>query len=374
MTDNDNDKAGAEDGKNLETELGDIFADGTTGDSHGTDGQTTGFDGVEPAGDQGGVDGDVLNYERGPDPAADPDEFEPVAEPDGDPAEEVEVPADADTQSLDPPQRDDTTESGAFSIPNYAQDLIDFEFVLESHDDYLPSGVNGAGMIATGEKEFVGIAEVTPRSWSIHTAEKKGEIIDAYKSAFLATLDFPIQIVAYPTKFDISDHVDRLSEVMGEGRTRSTDSQLVNIGRSLYPNWLERFILENDMKQRRFYIVIPISADQINQFQNEDAGLLDSAAEQFSPLQPLADMFGDDDTRDISTQQCLRELDSRLSRVSGGLHRFDVYVERLSDRDEVMSVLYHYYNNEQPLNDVFPTGPYSIENEEAPVTNPLRTE
>ncbi|WP_146418376.1 hypothetical protein [Haloarcula hispanica] len=266
-----------------------------------------------------------------------------------------------ETSVIAPPQQTDSTEQGALAIPNYAQDLIDFEFVLESKDDYLPTGVNGAGMIVKDEDEYVGITEVQPRSWSIHTEEKKSEIIEAFKSSFLATLDFPIQIVAYPTKFDISDHVDRLNDVISEDRNRSTDSKLVNLGRQLYPNWLERFILDNDMKQRRFYIVIPISAEQINQFQNVDSGLLDTAAEKFGPLAPIADFFGSSDNRNISKQQCLRELDTRLNRVERALQRFDVQTERLDDRDQVMSVLYHYYNNEQPLNDVFLNGPYSVE-------------
>ncbi|MDQ2074695.1 hypothetical protein RBH20_19385 [Haloarcula sp. H-GB4] len=271
--------------------------------------------------------------------------------------------ADSATQTsgIAPPQQTDPTELGALSIPNYAQDLIDFEFVLEAKDDTLPTGVDGAGMIVKGEDEYVGITEVRPRSWSIHTGEKKSEIIEAFKSSFLATLDFPIQIVAYPTKFDISDHVERLNDVISEGRHRSTDSKLVNLGRRLYPNWLERFILDNDMKQRRFFIVIPISAEQINQFQNTDSGLLDMAAEKFGPLAPIADFFSSSDNTDISTQQCLRELDTRLNRVERALQRFDVQTERLDDRDQVMSVLYHYYNNEQPLNDVFLNGPYSVE-------------
>ncbi|ELZ95936.1 hypothetical protein C440_06587 [Haloferax mucosum ATCC BAA-1512] len=277
---------------------------------------------------------------------------------------------DAHVGTLEPPQRSDTTEKGSLSIPNYAQDLLDFEFVLEAHDEFLPNSVNGAGMVVTGEDEFVGIAEISPRSWSIHTAEKKTEIIQTYKSAFLATLDFPIQIVSYPTTFDISDHVERLKDVTAAGRTHSTDSQLVTLGRQVYPDWLDRFIKRNDMKQRQFYVVVPISETQINQFRNEDSGLLQAAADAFSPLEPVAEFFHDGTESSVSTQQCLRELDSRLDRVASSLHRLDIRTTRLSDRDAVMSVLYHYYNNEQPVNGSFPTGPYSAESTDAPDTTP----
>lgn len=265
-------------------------------------------------------------------------------------------------QGVDQPaQRTDPTEQGSLSMPNYAQDLVDFEFVMERDEEYLPSGVNGSGIIMTDEDEYVGILRIKPRSWSIHTDAKKSEIIEAYKSAFLATLDFPVQIVSYPTKFDISDHVNRLEAVAEENESRSDDTTLVNLGRNLYPNWLERFILDNDMKQRQFYVVVPITADQLNEFQASTDGFLDALAEKAPPLEPLAERFsGGSGQQNVSREQCVRELRSRLSRIESGLRRFDVGTERLTDRDDVMSVLYHYYNNEQPMNDSFPTGPYSV--------------
>lgn len=285
----------------------------------------------------------------------------------GEDVDEYDGPADDDRhrEPLRPPQRTDPTEQGAFSMPNYAQDLVQFDFVLDSDDRFVPNDVRGSGMVVVGDKQYVGIVRVKPRSWSIHTNEKKAQIIDGYKSSFLATLDFPVQIVSYPTKFDISDHVQRLSDVVEEGHTRSTDSKLVNVGRELYPNWLERFIQDNDMKQRQLYIVVPLSAHQINDFADSNDGFFDQLGDKVPPLKPVADFLSDDDGIDVTEQQCLRELDSRLSHIGSGLRRFDVEVERLADRNEVMSVLYHYYNNEQPLNDAFPTGPYSTVDAEA---------
>jgi len=271
------------------------------------------------------------------------------------------APDDRHRERARPAEQTDPTEQGALSMPNYAQDLVDFEFVMESDEDFLPSSVDGSGIILTREDEYVGIIRIEPRSWSIHTDEKKAEIVQGYKSAFLATLDFPIQIVSYPTKFDISDHVNRLEEIAEENKHRSDDSTLVHLGRNLYPNWLERFILDNDMKQRQFYVVVPITADQLNEFQTGTDGFWSAIADKVPPLEPVANKIsGDDATQEVSREQCVRELRSRLGRIESGLRRFDVGTERLTDRDEVMSVIYHYYNNEQPMNDAFPTGPYSV--------------
>lgn len=338
-----------------------VRGEGGTVDSGDVDGETGAVDSgeaettaVEEA-DQESVAGTESEGEAGATDSA-PDDVDMAENFDGgdSPAEDGRH-----REPLRPPQRSDPTEQGAFSMPNYAQDLVQFDFVLDSDDRFVPNDVRGSGMVVVGEKQYVGIVRVKPRSWSIHTNEKKGQIIDGYKSSFLATLDFPVQIVSYPTKFDISDHVQRLSDVVEEGHTRSTDSKLVNVGRELYPNWLERFIQDNDMKQRQLYIVVPLSAHQINDFADTNEGFLDQIGEKLPPLKPLADFLSDDDGIDVTEQQCLRELDSRLTHVGSGLRRFDVEVERLADRTEVMSVLYHYYNNEQPLNDAFPTGPYS---------------
>lgn len=335
-----------------------------------TDGAAGSFDGVTVQNDDAAPvtngqtampsDNDATATESPTDYDEAPTENGSTPDSDDGPAMSVSAPDEKHKGSERPAEQTDPTEQSALSMPNYAQDLVDFEFVMESKEDFLPSTVDGSGMVVIEEDKYVGIIRIKPRSWSIHTEAKKDEIINAYKSAFLATLDFPIQIVSYPTKFDISDHVSRLEEVAKESQSRSEDSTLVSLGRDLYPNWLERFILDNDMKQRQFYVVVPITADQLNEFQSSTDGLLDTVADKVSPLEPLVEKFSDGDGQDVSREQCVRELRSRMGRIESGLRRFDVGTERLTDRDEVMSVIYHYYNNEQPMNDAFPTGPYSI--------------
>lgn len=269
------------------------------------------------------------------------------------------APNDRHTGTLDPPQQSDPTVQGALSIPNYVQDLIQFEYVLDGDDPSLPADVNETGIVVLDEGHYVGLLRVRPRTWSIHTETEKSRIIDAYRSSFLATLDFPVQIVSYPSKFDISDHVRRLEEVLETGRANSEESDLLTIGRELYPNWLERFILDNDMKQRQFYVAVPVSADKIAEEQDPHTGLLDTIGETVPPLEGVTDWIGGSDA-EVSDDQCLRELDSRLSRIASALRRVDVTTERVEDRTEALSICYHYYNNERPEDGTFPTGPYAM--------------
>ncbi|WP_302083339.1 hypothetical protein [Salinibaculum rarum] len=258
----------------------------------------------------------------------------------------------------------DPSSGGVTSMPNYVQELVDIEFVYDADDEYMPDGVNAEGVIVVDDKHFAAIARVEPRSWSIHTEEKKSQIIQGFQSSFLGSLDFPVQIVSYPTKFDITDHITKLERVLGAGNTRAGDSQLVNMGRQIYPNWLETFMTKNDMQQRDFYIIVPVRADQIQQF--EDEGFLDNFRDT-PGIGALVSKFTDDPSESVTKVQCIRELKTRMSRIESGLRRIDVQVERIDDRDEVMSVLYHYYNNYQPMKQVFPTGPFSMYDEQAEI-------
>lgn len=115
---------------------------------------------------------------------------------------------------------------------------------------------------------------------------------------------------------------------------------------------------QNDMKQRQFYIIIPLSAEQLHEFKSSG----ESLTEQLADL-PVAgsffERFVEDSTEDIEKYQVLRELNTRVNRIKGNLRRMDVKVERVDSRDEVMSVIYQYYNNEKPESAVFPTGPFT---------------
>lgn len=367
---------GADDGESVadgETVTEDNGDDSTPAESLG--GVVIDDDGSTPEGDGSTVDepggGGSGSWDAGPGSTTEPTDGRSDAATPSDsdaPAEDPAADPSKHRTKRESPQSNDPTEQGAFSIPNYAQDLVPFEFVLEAGDDYVPAGVDGSGMVVLEDGEYVGIAHVQPRSWSIHTDTKKTEIISAFKSAFLSTLDFPVQIVSYPTRFDMSDHVDRLTQVVEENERRDRDSELVTIGRELYPGWLEEFIESNDMKQRQFYVIVRLSADDLSQFQSESQGFLATVGEKVPPLEPVVDYFdGDEVGVEVSQQQCLRELDARLRRIANGLHRLDVGVDRLDDRDEVMGVLYHYYNNERPVQNGFPTGPYSVADPDAPV-------
>ena len=254
------------------------------------------------------------------------------------------------------PEHYDLGES-VFSMPNYTQDLLDFEYVLDEDDDLAPSDANAAGVIAGREGEFIAIARIEGIDWSINTAEKKKQIIDNYESHFLSGLDSHVQILSIPTRFDIREHINRVNNVLQENED-NRDEILMNIGRTIYPNWIEGFMSDNDMKEQQFYVVITLSAEQLHQFKAGKDSITSQLADK-PVIGGFFERFTDDSKDEISKYQILRELNKRVGRIEASLRRMDITIDRVTERDKALSILYEYYHGEDPESEVFPTGPFT---------------
>lgn len=262
------------------------------------------------------------------------------------------------------PESYDLGES-VLSMPNYSQDLLNFEYIFDKDDELLPDGVNGAGVVVTDDEDYVAIARVEGRDWSIHTESKKQDIINTYKSHVLSSLDNPVQILSVPTRFDIRDHVNRVDGVLDDNSDDESEL-LMNIGRSVYPNWVEDFMTQNEMNERQFYIVLSISAEQLHNFKTNGQSLTEKLS-QTPFIGDMFDRFTSDTGENITPYQCLRELNTRMGRLESNFRRMSVKLDRVSDRNEAMAVLYHYCHNTEPKRDVFPTGPFTSEDGDATI-------
>lgn len=309
---------------------------------------------------------DTLDPDSSADEGEDTDTIEPAeTTPEPDQKQRSTEPEDPvkNEQAPDPDERHKRTVSGPdntegkFNQQTNTRTVVNFDFVLDSNEDILPNDVDGAGLLVDGD-EYVGIAEVQPRSWSIHTPEEKQQIINQYRTMFLGSLDFPVQIVCYPTEFDISEHITALEKQTQKENVRDDESYLLNIGRQVYPNWLREYISRSQMKQRNFYIVVRVKPEQLNQFRQSDGGVLDTI-DQRAPaianlLRKVVPGSGkDEQTKDVTRQDCLMEMHDRLQRLESALNPMGVNVDPITSRDKAMTVLYQYYNNKHPIVDTF---------------------
>lgn len=280
---------------------------------------------------------------------------------------------ETDTAERDRPEEVDPTLGGAFGSRNYTQDLVDFEFVFDEDDSFTPETVDSSGIVETPDGKYVGLAEVGARSWSIHTDQKKHEIIQSYQSGFLSTLDFYTQIVCYPTEFDMSEHITRLEERVREMGNSADEGDLIQIGRQLYPAWLTGFIRGNELTQRDYYVVVRVDPADLRQF-DETESLGDKVAERAeafgSIIEAVEGMFSssdEDDAPEASREECIQEVRARLGQIQSALQQVDVEVDPVDDRDEALAVVYHYYNNSRPDRSSFDTATRTVHDPNAPL-------
>jgi len=268
------------------------------------------------------------------------------------------------------PEESDPALEGPTGMRNYTQDLLEFEFVFDSGDDFSPQSVNADGVVLTQSGDYVGMARVTPRSWSIHTQEKKHQILQTFQSGFLSSLDFYTQIVCYPTAFDTSEHIDRLEERLRERSNAADESPLVQYGRQLYPRWLTDFIEREELTQREYFVVVRVDPTTLRQF-DESESLSDKVGERAEAfgavVSAVESLFGGDDggQSEASREECVREVKKRLRQVRSSLKQIDVGVDLVEDRDEVLSVIYHYYNDTRPNRSSFDVSRRTVFDEQA---------
>lgn len=241
-------------------------------------------------------------------------------------------------------------------IPNRTQDMVKFEYVMDEDDDIGAEDINQAGMVSLGSGRYAAIASIEPREWSVLKDSDKEQVIQKYKSAFISPLDSSLQIVEYPSEFDISEHLTKIENTRKERQGDPDTNPLIQAGRKVYPKWLKGFIDRNGMKQRKFYMIVTISEDQLSQFGKRDNGMFAGLRDKYPLMDSMISRVKSEESDETEMREkCLRELHTRMKRLKNGLKRFNVESERLDDRDEVMQVFYEYYNDCSPFVDEFQT-------------------
>ena len=203
--------------------------------------------------------------------------------------------------------------------------------------------------IAVDDDSYIGLLKVHPQNWLSLSDEAKHETMSAYMS-FLMSLEFSIAVPCYPKTFDLTGHLERFYKA-GASMVSRGQSPILQYGRKFYIQWANTNIKDEDLKQRDFYIVTRVDADQVNK--DLDSG---SVLSQLSTLPVIGTAcsrlvdhtpFGDSH-EDARTELCIREVRQRQRRITNKLGRTDVSIERVTDRRETMEILYHYYNHVDP--------------------------
>ena len=197
--------------------------------------------------------------------------------------------------------------------------------------------------IAVDDDSYIGLLKIHPQNWLSLSDQAKRETMSAYMS-FLMSLEFSVAVPCYPKTFDLTGHLERFYKA-GASMTSRGQSPILQYGRKFYIQWANTNIEDEDLKQRDFYIVTRVDADQVNQ--NLDSGSVLSQLSTFPVIGTVCSRLVDSH-EDARTELCIREVRQRQRRITNKLGRTDVSIERVTDRQETMEILYHYYNHVDP--------------------------
>lgn len=97
------------------------------------------------------------------------------------------------------------------------------------------------------------IIQVQPINFHILSAKQKQAIISAYKD-FLNSLDFPIQIVMRTVNLNLDEYLSQLEIKVRQQKKPQLLTQFTD-----FQDFMKKYIEENSVKNRLFYIVIPFT-------------------------------------------------------------------------------------------------------------------
>ena len=216
-----------------------------------------------------------------------------------------------------------------------AQDTLGFDYV---RDD---------GIVVDGDS-YIGLVQVQPRNWLVLNDAERMAVFRAYTS-FLLGLKYPIQILSVPHEFDIGTHTEKIRIADSLAR-RKTESPILRHGRLRQVAWMHNTIDRLSVKDRDFYVLTRVQAGHVN------AAV--GAERPYLSLPILGDILGgilrsvpplrsrrQRDLASRSEERCIKEVRARQNELSETLTKTGVSTRILSDRDEVMDILYQHYNH-----------------------------
>lgn len=203
--------------------------------------------------------------------------------------------------------------------------------------------------IAVDDGSYIGLLKIHPQNWLSLSDEDKRDTMTAYMS-FLMSLETSVVVPCYPKSFDLTSHLERFYTA-GASMASRGQTPILQYGRKFYIQWASTNIESEDLKQRDFYIVTRVDADQVHK--DLDTGsvlsqlgtlpIIGTACSRLIDRLPVGESH-----EEARTELCIREVWRRQRGITNKLGRTDVSIERVTDRQETMEILYHYYNHVDP--------------------------
>jgi hypothetical protein len=200
--------------------------------------------------------------------------------------------------------------------------------------------------IAVDGDDYIGIVKVEPRDWSTLSDQEKRDITAQYMN-FLLSLNHAVAIPSYPKEFDLTHHLEKVYET-GVRQATEERNPLFDYGRKHYQVWLDGKLDTENIRQRDFYIVFKVNRAQIAGGITND--VLVNRLPFIGSLYDVAIKYLSDrkTEQEVQEEVCIKETRKRQDRIVRTVNGTGVDPEAVTDRQEAMEILYHYYNHVEP--------------------------
>lgn len=239
------------------------------------------------------------------------------------------------------------------------QDTLAFDYVRDDGVIVVEDSDEG-----NGARAYVGLVDVSPTSWLALDDQRKQAIIDQFATIMLGTVSYPIQILALPREFDLSQHVDEITEA---GIADRDAPVLLSLGRLKYQEWIQETLSTQRIKVRDYYIAVRVEQDHvasaIPRGTAATRGRLGQFVARFASfggwLRGFVPGSGTSAPDEVETQ-CLKEVRTRQTELANALtQNTAVSAEPVTERSTVMDILYRYYNHAESPLDEYSSAAYS---------------
>ena len=174
------------------------------------------------------------------------------------------------------------------------------------------------------------LIETSAINFGLLSEEEQDAIIYAY-AGLLNSLSFPIQIVIKSEKKDISGYLELLS-----AQEKQLKTELLKTRMQQYREFIETTITEQNVLDKKFYLVIPFSSLELGSVKSLSAAVSPLKAKADAPIRLPAPL-------DEIIRKAQTALVPKRDHILRQLERIGLSARQLTNK-ELLSLLYRTYN------------------------------
>lgn len=178
------------------------------------------------------------------------------------------------------------------------------------------------------------LVEVSSMNFELKSADEQTAIINAFQN-FLNSVDFPLQMVISSRKLDIGPYLKSLDTLQ-----QTIQNELLKIQAVEYTRFIKGLTELANIMAKKFYVSVPFHV--IEAPTKEGGGILGAIKSTIKPSKFIKTIT------DQQLQEYKIQLDQRIEVIMTGLAGMGLETRTLG-KEEVMNLLYSYYNPGQHL-------------------------